>query len=573
MASIPLPALNIQQPPNPLDQYAKALSVKSMIQGQQTQQLQQQALGQENQQRQMQLDDANGQKKALIDANGDFGKFQQNLNDPQYGVSVQGQLDMSNKIMAHQKASYELDDASLGNAQKKATGMAGHLEPLTQLPDFDAVKDALPKVVNAALADGTLTQTEMGAIQHIGSMDDLKQHVSGLQMIGDQIKQAQDNRKAGTEAWKELPGTGQMINVDRTDPANFGKTMGISNGLPIPADLAKSLGIPELAGTKTTPQMLKAYKEAADQGNHIENFGGNMNLIDSSGKTIKVLGQSPQIYLAQGAGMGVGGANTPGGAAAAAPGATASMKDVPGNLRDQVRQILDYRAPNPPQSRNNPVNQAMRQWIAKLDPTYDETAFPARNKILTSFTSGPESKSINAINTALGHLGELDDARQALNQNNVPLLHSLASRVGAAVGQDAPSTYQAILHRVAPEMTAAYVQGGGGEGERGANMADFDISKGASQIGANIAESAKLLRSKIGAQEQQWNTTFKPTKPADEFQNRFITPAAKATLDKLSSQAGGKTLSTAQIQQAAKDHGVSVDEATKQAKAAGYNVQ
>jgi hypothetical protein len=35
----------------------------------------------------------------------------------------------------------------------------------------------------------------------------------------------------------------------------------------------------------------------------------------------------------------------------------------------------------------------------------------------------------------------------------------------------------------------------------------------------------------------------------------------------------GKTLSTAAIQQAAKDHGVSVEEATRQAKKAGYNVQ
>ena len=38
-------------------------------------------------------------------------------------------------------------------------------------------------------------------------------------------------------------------------------------------------------------------------------------------------------------------------------------------------------------------------------------------------------------------------------------------------------------------------------------------------------------------------------------------------------QAGGKTLSMAVIQQAAKDHGVSVEEATRQAKAAGYNIQ
>jgi hypothetical protein len=38
-------------------------------------------------------------------------------------------------------------------------------------------------------------------------------------------------------------------------------------------------------------------------------------------------------------------------------------------------------------------------------------------------------------------------------------------------------------------------------------------------------------------------------------------------------QPTGKVLSMAQIQQAAKDHNVSVDEATRQAKAAGYTIQ
>jgi len=36
---------------------------------------------------------------------------------------------------------------------------------------------------------------------------------------------------------------------------------------------------------------------------------------------------------------------------------------------------------------------------------------------------------------------------------------------------------------------------------------------------------------------------------------------------------GGKTLSMAAIQQAAKDHGVSVEEAKRQAQAAGYAIQ
>jgi hypothetical protein len=218
-------------------------------------------------------------------------------------------------------------------------------------------------------------------------------------------------------------------------------------------------------------------------------------------------------------------------------GTTATIDQVKPEIRPQVQAILDYRQPMPPMGRNNPTNQALQYWVNAIDPTYDATTFPARNSILKSYTSGPEAKSINAINTALGHLGELGEAAKLVNQNNIPALHSLAAKLGVASGDDAATTYTNILHRVSPELTTAYLSSGGGEAERGANESDFDISKGADQITSNIAESAKLLRSKINAQQQQWNDTFRPTRPQDQFENRFITPQAKATLDQFSAQA------------------------------------
>jgi hypothetical protein len=302
-----LPALDIKPPENPLDQYAKALSVKSMIQGQQTQQLQQTALSQENQMRQIALTDASGQKRALIDANGDMDKFRQNVRDPKYGVSVQGQLDMDNKIMAHEKSAYELDDTGIANAQKKATAIAGHLQPLTELPDWDAVQKELPKTINAALADGTATQQEVKNLQNITNMDDLKMHVSGLQVIGDQIKQAQDNRQKGIESWKP-DGNGNMVNVDKTDP-KFGTVLPISNALPVPPDLAAQLNVPEMGGKPVTPKQLKEMKDALDAGHHFENYGGEIHLVDSSGKELKTMGTAPaQVTFVQGQNALQGGA-------------------------------------------------------------------------------------------------------------------------------------------------------------------------------------------------------------------------------------------------------------------------
>ena len=171
-------------------------------------------------------------------------------------------------------------------------------------------------------------------------------------------------------------------------------------------------------------------------------------------------------------------------------------------------------------------------------PDWDQTSYNAKNKLLDSYTSGPESKSINAISTALGHAGELGDAIEALHNGNVPILNGIANRLGVAFGETPVTTFNTIVHRLAPEIAAAYIQGGGGEGERGTNAKDFSSSLGDEQLRSNLAITVKLLRSKIAAQEQQWNNTYQPSRPQDQFSTRFLTPLAQRTLSRWAPQSG-----------------------------------
>lgn len=504
MASIPLPALGVRPPeqPNLLGEAGQAVQLGNLLQARQFQQqaqpLQIQAQQQENQQREVALKDQAAQTAAMKDWDG------KNLQDLpglllKHGGSATAVFGLKSKILEQQTSLTKLDTDTLANQAKKNDYLLGSLQAATSGPD-----EGLSDRVNAAALDAVKK----------GYLD--QQHAQGIQQLTSQIQDPKALRdQLGT---MEKSFMGQKEQFDQEAKSRELKSKEDENALKAQefqtsgamADsryrnyqMSKQLGRP------TTPEdaaFAKAYEKQKELNTvtrfQLQNGGG---------------GLIPQ-----------GGAGN---------GAPPTIDGVPGSIRGTVKQILDYRGPMPSSGRNNPTNTAIRYWVNQLDPTYDESSFPARNKILNSYTSGPESKSINAINTALGHLGELGEAAKALDQNDVPLLHSIASKLGSATGGSAATVYQGILHRVGPEMTAAYVQGGGGEGERGANQSDFDISKGAKQITDNIAESAKLLRSKIGAQEKQWDTTFKPTKDEDKFENRFITPAAKATLDEYSAKA------------------------------------
>lgn len=215
-----------------------------------------------------------------------------------------------------------------------------------------------------------------------------------------------------------------------------------------------------------------------------------------------------------------------------------AITDVPAAIRGRVQAIVDYRQALPPAGRNNPVNSAISEWVQKIDPQHDETMFPARNKMMTAMTSGKEANQINAVNTALGHVGVLNDAIDGLQNHDTKLLNSVGNRLGIEFGSksgDATAMFNTIVHRVGPELAAAYIQGGGGEGERGTTAADFDASLSPSILHNNTAITAKLLRSKIGSLENQYKNTMK----RDDFQQRFITPEAQSTLQKLSPQGGG----------------------------------
>lgn len=120
---------------------------------------------------------------------------------------------------------------------------------------------------------------------------------------------------------------------------------------------------------------------------------------------------------------------------------------------------------------------------------------------MDSYTSGPESKSINAISTALGHAGELGDAIDALHNGSVRILNAIGNRLGVAIGDTPATTFNTIVHRLSPEIAPAYIQGGGGEGERIANAKNFSALLGDQQLRSNLAITVKLLSSKIAARE------------------------------------------------------------------------
>jgi len=205
----------------------------------------------------------------------------------------------------------------------------------------------------------------------------------------------------------------------------------------------------------------------------------------------------------------------------------------PGNM---AHMVSDYQIPMreaisrmPPAQREDFARQ-----VHQLNPEYQESNFDTYKTTERDATTGRIATSATDLNTMIGHLTVLDQAATALKNNDIQALNKIANFFSVQTGNTPVTTYQAIVHRLGPEITKAYVAGGGTQGERGTNEEDFRADMGPDQIKQNIGISALLADSKIKAiQDQYQRGTYSRGK------QKLISDEAEAARQNLAARTSG----------------------------------
>jgi hypothetical protein len=179
------------------------------------------------------------------------------------------------------------------------------------------------------------------------------------------------------------------------------------------------------------------------------------------------------------------------------PDQPSTMAQMVANYQVPLNTVL---ARTPLQARDNLMAQ-----IKGINPQFQEQYYQSFQKTENDATSGKLADSSRALNTMMGHLATLKAAGDALNNSNLPVLNRIANGLGLQMGSSAKTVYDTIVHRLGPEVTKAYVAGGGTSGERGSNEEDFSSSLGPDQRNQNIGISAYLADSLIKANQDQYN--------------------------------------------------------------------
>jgi hypothetical protein len=196
--------------------------------------------------------------------------------------------------------------------------------------------------------------------------------------------------------------------------------------------------------------------------------------------------------------------------------------------------------------------------LAAAYPEYQQQVYSTRQALMKSATSGDIGKNVTAFNTAISHAQQLSQAADALSNGDLPTLNKLGNALGYQFGSDKTTNFNVIKNALSGEISKVFKGGEATDAEIKAVQEPFSSANSPAQLKGAIDNAIHLMNSKRDALQQQYQQGMQGKPNFGGDQNRG---------------GGGKTLPMSAIQRAAKDHGVSVDEATRQAKAAGYTIQ
>jgi hypothetical protein len=504
--ALPQPSIPYEPPQQagPLAQIGQVMALRNQMQ-------QGKALEMENQLRQQQVKDQQTVMQTLAATNGDL---QSALPQLAGKVSPTTYLGLQKASFETREAALKMSNEQLANDKTRNDNLLGLIDQAKQLPP-DQYAQQWPQIAQKAVQIKPELQGQVDPSKPV-PQEQLGQFQLGIQAhssIQDQVLKERADKRAQQAAEAELPGKVAESQIKQREAAIGTPQMQEAQ---YRAVLQK-----QASGQPLTPAEVSAAR--AYEASQTKTTSQSDSLGVTSVNTSKPSGL---------AALGVGKKATP--ASAPTPAGQSAPAAAKQNVKDSIVDLLgQYRADPQLLSRMMYKHPEMLGMVQQKYPDFDQTTYVAKNKMMQSYTSGTQSKEINAINTVAGHLSTLNDAIDALNNGNVGILNKLANKVGAAVGQTPQTTFQTIVHRIGPEITTAYVAGGGGEAERFANAEDFDVNKAPQQLKNNVGITVQLLRSKIGALENQ----YKQTVGRDDFSQRFITPDAAKAFNKLAPQA------------------------------------
>lgn len=199
---------------------------------------------------------------------------------------------------------------------------------------------------------------------------------------------------------------------------------------------------------------------------------------------------------------------------------------------DLVKAILEGRAPVPTANRaaTDPKWQAAMAEAMAQDPTLDAANYGTRVKTRADFATGTAAKTKTALNTALGHAGDLDSQINGLGSTPIPVVNMVKNFAETQTGDPRVKTFELTKDALMHEAMKVF-SGSAGSMTEFSQLADtLNANDSPAQQHAVVKKLVGLLASKMDALGEQYKTGM--GKELD--QSQIMSPHAQQVFAKIS---------------------------------------
>lgn len=182
------------------------------------------------------------------------------------------------------------------------------------------------------------------------------------------------------------------------------------------------------------------------------------------------------------------------------------LATLPRALAAQVRMLSEGRMAMPTGAGQR--SAAARELVAaaaQYDPTMDAANVATRIATRKDFTSGKSAQNITALNTALGHIGSLWQASQALGNRTIPAWNGIANWAESQGGDPRVNNFNMARNAVVDELTRVFRGTGGSESDIQAWKDNINSSQSPEQLRASVGKAVELLNSRLESLGAQYN--------------------------------------------------------------------
>jgi hypothetical protein len=209
------------------------------------------------------------------------------------------------------------------------------------------------------------------------------------------------------------------------------------------------------------------------------------------------------------------------------------LNSIPAQQRGTVQSMIDGRmAPPNGMARKSAYWQNMIAAANHVDPSFDETQWPARVTGMKSFRSGADAGTVRSANQVLGHISDLTDMADELHNGNYPSLNFVKNTFNSATGGDASNNWVTQAHAVADELSS-FMKGAG-------HSSDTEIQQWKESLSPNMSPTQQrgAIKTLMGIYDHALSAledkrTGAVGSVAAERMGPLVTTAGQSAMDKV----------------------------------------